>query len=45
MNQYDLSFNNSTQSFDKVVNKVYGHVVFEAQKIDEQATYVMNSRM
>ena len=45
MSQYDFKFNRDERRINEVVNKEYGPVVFDGQIIDQQATYVLNSRV
>jgi len=45
LNDYDIGFNKSTCQIEKVSNKDYGAVEFEAIKIDENVTYMLGSTM
>ena len=42
---YDIEMNQATQRIEMVINKTYGPVEFEAQKLDESATMVMGSEL
>mmetsp|Transcript_21412 Transcript_21412/g.25124 ORF Transcript_21412/g.25124 Transcript_21412/m.25124 type:complete len:214 (-) Transcript_21412:806-1447(-) len=45
LNQYDFKFNKNERRINEVVNKEYGPVVFDGQQIDQEASYVMGSRV
>ena len=45
MNQYEIKFEKSERRINDVIHKQYGCVQFDGQKIDQESTYVMGSRV
>ena len=45
MQEYELKFNPSERRIYTVIHREYGPVQFVANKIDEESTYVLGSRM